>query len=153
RDLNIDYADIGAGRPVLVIHGNPSNRHVFEAFYEPQFEGREGWRRLYPELLNFGDITPPNWMHGLDSLVDLVVEFMDAVAPGERFVVAGASWGAYLARAVVQRRLRQIDGVLIEVPMMGDGLPEYAPPTQEAFLRNPDFAAMMREFVTMLSPG
>jgi pimeloyl-ACP methyl ester carboxylesterase len=64
-------------------------------------------------------MTPgPGWIKNRDQELDAVLEFVDAIIPGERFVVAGSSAGAYLARGVVHRRPAAIDGVLLTVPLI-----------------------------------
>ena len=49
-------------------------------------------------------------------MLELVVGFLNTVAPGERFVVGGTSYGGYLARGLVYRLGAQMDGLLLNVP-------------------------------------
>jgi pimeloyl-ACP methyl ester carboxylesterase len=58
--------------------------------------------------------------------------FIDSVLPGERFLVAGTSYGAYLARGLVYRRGRQIDGLLLNVAG-----PAIDPPKRMVLLKSP----------------
>jgi pimeloyl-ACP methyl ester carboxylesterase len=51
-------------------------------------------------------------------MLDAVLAFIDTVIPGQRFVVAGLSYGGYLARGVVYRRAASIDGVLLCAPQV-----------------------------------
>jgi len=51
-------------------------------------------------------------------MLDLVIAFIDTVAPGERFVVAGTSYGTYLARGLMHHRGAQLDGLLLNVPVI-----------------------------------
>jgi pimeloyl-ACP methyl ester carboxylesterase len=57
------------------------------------------------------------------DMVDLVAAFVEAVAPGERYVVAGSSYGAYVGRWLTARHTDRIDGFLAYVPAFrfGDG--------------------------------
>jgi len=62
-------------------------------------------------------MTPgPDWIADRDQELDVVLDFIDAVIPDERFALAGSSAGAYMARGVVHRRPAAIDGVLLTVP-------------------------------------
>jgi pimeloyl-ACP methyl ester carboxylesterase len=116
RDVTIHYEEIGSGRPLLLLHGWAcDNRHMINAF-EPLFAERNGWRRLYPDMPGMGKVRAADWITHQDQMLDLVVEFIDTVAPGERFVVAGTSYGGYLARGLVYRRGEQMDGLLLTVP-------------------------------------
>lgn len=54
-------------------------------------------------------------MTGKDQVLDVLEAFIDAILPGERFLLAGSSYGAYLARGLVYRRGGQIDGLLLNV--------------------------------------
>jgi pimeloyl-ACP methyl ester carboxylesterase len=51
-------------------------------------------------------------------MLDITLEFIDQVAPGQRFVLAGTSYGGYLARGLVHRRAEMIDGLLLTVPLI-----------------------------------
>jgi pimeloyl-ACP methyl ester carboxylesterase len=144
RDINVNYEEFGEGRPLLVIHGWRGNGRMFASVFEPYFEQRTGWRRLYPDLLDFGDAAPPDWLQDADGFVDILVAFLDALAPGQRFVVAGISWGGYLTRGIVRRRLQQIDGVMFEVPLMAYDLTESDLPPRQVVSQNPEFIAALQ---------
>jgi len=116
RDITMHYEEAGAGRPLLLLHGRPlDHRHIANDM-EPLFADRTGWRRLYPDLPGMGKTRAADWITCQDQILDLVIAFIDTVAPGERFVVAGTSYGAYLARGLVHYRGAQIDGLLLNVP-------------------------------------
>jgi pimeloyl-ACP methyl ester carboxylesterase len=51
-------------------------------------------------------------------ILDIVLEFIDRVIPEEKFVLAGESAGAYLARGVVYHRFNRIGGLLMTVPLI-----------------------------------
>ncbi len=119
RDIPMYYEEAGAGRPLLLLHGMPlDHRHMVNDM-EPLFANRPGWRRLYPDLPGMGKTPAADWITCQDQVLDLVIGFIDAVAPGERFTVAGTSYGGYLARGLVHQRGAQIDGVLMSVPGTG----------------------------------
>jgi pimeloyl-ACP methyl ester carboxylesterase len=46
------------------------------------------------------------------------LDFIDNIISGQRFVVVGASAGAYLARGVIHHRSASIDGLLMTVPLI-----------------------------------
>lgn len=51
-------------------------------------------------------------------MLDVVLSFIDEVAPGQRFVVAGTSYGGYLARGIVYRKSHLMNGLLLTVPQI-----------------------------------
>ena len=130
RDITFAYEDVGSGTPLLMLHGWPlDHRHMLSSF-EPVFAQRPGWRRLYPDLPGMGRTPAADWIETHDQMLELVIEFVERVIPGRRFVVAGTSYGGWLARGLVHERGEQIDGVLLCVPVVaGDArdriLPEH----------------------------
>lgn len=117
RDLTVYYEELGHGRPLLMLHGGGlDHRHMLDDM-EPLFTARTGWRRLYPDLPGMGKTPAADWIANQDDMLDVVLGFVDAMAPGERLAVAGASYGAYLSRGLVYRAGARIDGLLLIVPV------------------------------------
>jgi pimeloyl-ACP methyl ester carboxylesterase len=116
RDITIYYEEEGTGRPILMLHGWPADHRHMASELEPLFINRDGWRRLYPDLPGMGKTRASDWITHQDQMLDLVLAFIDTVAPAERFVVAGTSYGGYLALGLVHHRSAQIDGLLLTVP-------------------------------------
>ena len=52
------------------------------------------------------------WLTSDDQVLDVLMDFVDAVAGGQRVVVVGSSWGGYHARGLVDRLADRIDGML-----------------------------------------
>lgn len=117
-DVTLHYETRGEGRPVLMLHGLPLDHRHMLAEMEPVFEGRTGWQRFYLDMPGMGQSAGSEAITHPDHMLDVLLEFMDAVAPGQRFVVAGMSYGGYLARGLVHRRGAQIDGVMMSVPVV-----------------------------------
>ena len=124
-DIAIFYESYGAGRPIVMLPGIPSDHGVMERFMEPLFAQRDGWLRLYPDLPGTGHTPGVDRLATNDQMLDAVLAFIDTVIPGQRFVLAGLSYGGYLARGVISRRAASIDGVLLCAPAVT------APPAQD----------------------
>jgi pimeloyl-ACP methyl ester carboxylesterase len=108
---------------------------------ERHFTGREGWKRIYLDLPGRGKTAGADWIVSNDQVLDILEQFIDRLVPGERFLVAGQSYGGYLARGVVYRRGAEIDGVLLSVPAMSSS--EDLPPRTEV-VRDPAIMALAR---------
>ncbi len=140
KDIDMYYEEAGLGRPLLMLHGMPSDHRQMTYDLEPLFQSRDGWRRIYPDLPGMGKTRAADWITHQDHMLDITLEFMDAIAPGQRFVVAGTSYGGYLARGVVHRRGDQLDGLMLDAPAIepqskNPSLPEHRViHTDEAFL-------------------
>ena len=46
-------------------------------------------------------------------MLDAMLSFIDTVLPSQRFVLAGYSYGGYLAHGVASRRAALIDGLML----------------------------------------
>jgi pimeloyl-ACP methyl ester carboxylesterase len=118
KNINVYYEIFGEGKPIIMLHGwGVDHRHMLSTM-EPLFSHRHGWKRIYLDLPGHGKTPGKDWVTDQDKILDVVLEFIDAVIPGQRFVVAGASAGAYLARGVVYHRMKSMDGLLLEVPLI-----------------------------------
>jgi pimeloyl-ACP methyl ester carboxylesterase len=114
--IPINYEEFGSGRVFLGLHGWPLDHRHMVAEYEPLFSHRSGWRRIYPDLPGMGKTPGADWIISHDQILEVLVAFIEAVAPGERFIVGGTSYGGYIARGVVYRCGDRIDGMMINVP-------------------------------------
>lgn len=118
ENINVHYEMFGEGRPIIMLHGWPlDHRHMVRCM-EPLFKYRDGWKRIYPDLPGMGKTPGMDWITTQDQVLDIVLDFIDEVAPRQRFVVAGMSYGGYLARGVVCRRSGLMDGLLLTVPVI-----------------------------------
>lgn len=113
------YESVGEGRPLVLLHGWQLDHLAMMDAIEPAFTGRSGWKRIYPDLPGMG-LTPGTGITKQDQVLDALIEFIRAVTGGDRFVVGGFSYGAYLALGVACRYAPSLDGLLIVAP---GGLP------------------------------
>ena len=146
RDVTIHYEEAGSGKPLLMLHGGGLDHRHMLSDMEPLFASRSRWRRVYPDLPGMGKTQAADWITNQDHMLDLVLEFINAVAPGERFAVAGTSYGGYLARGVVNRRNAQIDGLLLIAPVIEPDRGKRILPRHQV-LRDDE------EFLAALAPG
>jgi pimeloyl-ACP methyl ester carboxylesterase len=112
------YEIRGEGIPLVFLHGWTMDHRDEALEYEPIFAKREGWARLYLDLPGMGRTPAQESVDRLDRYLDVLLRFLDRVLAGRRFVLAGTSAGAYLARGVLFRRADLIDGVLLKVPVI-----------------------------------
>ncbi len=131
RGIPVHYQAIGAGRPLVLLHGGGTDHRLMTHAFEPAFEGREGWLRLYPDLPGMGRTPAADWIQGEDDMLAVVEGFVDAVVGGQRIALAGASYGGYLALGYVHRRAASLDGLLLVAPAVRPaGGPTRLPPHQ-----------------------
>ena len=140
-DLAIYYETYGSGRPMVMLPGRPSDHRVMARFMEPVFTQREGWLRIYPDLPGTGRTPSADRLATHDAMLEAVLAFIDKVIPGQRFVLAGLSYGGYLARGVVYHRAASIDGLMLCVPQVKADPAEAQLPPRTAILEDPTIAA------------
>jgi pimeloyl-ACP methyl ester carboxylesterase len=129
-DVAINYEAYGGGRPIVMLPGQPSDHGVMARLMEPVLARREGWLRLYADLPGTGRSPGAERLASPDGMLGAMLAFIDAVIPGQRFVLAGLSYGGYLARGVVHRRAAAIDGLLLCAPQVKDDPAEAQLPPQ-----------------------
>lgn len=118
ENLTIHYEQVGDGKPLILLHGWPiDHRHMVKDF-EPLFVGRQGWKRLYPDMPGMGMTQGPSWITNQDQMLDVLLAFIDAVIPGQSFAVAGTSYGGYLAQGLVYLRSEMVNGAMFMTPAM-----------------------------------
>lgn len=138
RDLTIPYQVIGEGQPVLMLHGRPTDHRAMVGAFEPIFSQRDGWKRIYLDLPGMGESTGGSWIRGNDDVLDVLVQFMDDLFPQERFVVAGFSYGGYLARGLLYEKQAQIDGMMLLVPAVPGDPAARTLPEHRIIVSNPE---------------
>jgi pimeloyl-ACP methyl ester carboxylesterase len=143
KDITVHYKSIGEGIPILMLHGwSLSHRQMLNVM-EPLFAQRDRWKRIYPDLPGHGRTPAREWITNQDGILDVVLDFIDKVIPGRRFVVAGASAGAYLARGVAYRKGGMLDGVLLVVPLIVAPDAERKVPARTILVKDPELLATL----------
>ena len=140
-DIEIFYETYGTGRPMVMLPGRPSDHHIMQRFMEPLFAQRDGWLRLYPDLPGTGLTPSIDRLATHDSMLDMMLAFIDTVIPAQRFVLAGYSYGGYLARGVVSRRTALIDGLMLCAPQVKADPTQAHLPKRTTLVQDPQLLA------------
>lgn len=107
----------GAGRPILFLHGSPTDHRELSLLFEPVFETRSGWQRTYPDLPGHGRTPRDEQIRDHEGMVEWAADLLDAVADADgRLTLVGSSYGGYLALRLLERYTDRFDGVLLQVP-------------------------------------
>ena len=134
----------GSGRPLLVLHGWPADHHHVLSDTEPLFANRSGWRRIYPDLPGFGLTRAADWITSQDQMLEVMIDFMDVLAPGERYAVSGTSYGGYLARGFIHQRGDQINGIFLHAPAVVGDFTKRDLPQKQVLHTDPAFQAALK---------
>lgn len=118
QNVKIYYETYGEGIPVLMIHGWSPDHRLMKGCMEPVFKTMDKqWKRIYFDLPGMGKTKGEPWITSSDQMLDLVLEFIDAIIPNQAFVLAGESYGGYLARGIINKRASAVDGLLLICPL------------------------------------
>ena len=122
KDINVYYEIIGDGKPVIMLHGYCADGRLMKGCMEPIFSKRKGYKRIYIDLPCMGQSEHSETIDSSDTFLDFTTEFINNVIPGENFLIAGQSFGGYLARGIVYKMKERVDGVLMICPVI---VPKY----------------------------
>lgn len=106
------YDDLGEGPPVVLIHGFPLCR----AMWQPQVEAlvAAGYRAVTPDLRGFGHSRVTEVGYGMDQLADDVAALIDRLGI-KRAAVGGMSMGGYVLHALLERHREKVSSAIFIV--------------------------------------
>jgi pimeloyl-ACP methyl ester carboxylesterase len=118
EDITINYQMVGSGMPLLFLHGSIGDHQLWFQTMELLFDRHSGWERLYVDLPGHGRTHAPEWLVNDDQVLEVLLRFIDRVIPDRRLVVAGFSWGGYLAQGILYHLFSDVEGLLLIAPVM-----------------------------------
>lgn len=117
--VQLYYETAGQGVPLVAIHGFTLDHRVMKGCLEPLFYGITGFKRVYFDLPGMGRTAIPREIRSSDAMLGAVLAFIEKVLPaGEKFALAGESYGGYLARAVINKMPDRVLGALLICPVI-----------------------------------
>ena len=114
----IDYEIVGEGTPVLMLHGFPLDREIMKGCMEPIFDSRDGYSRIYLDLPGMGKSPSPEGNWTSDDMLGAVIFLIHELLPERRVILVGESYGAYLARGLVNKLFDRIAGICMICPLI-----------------------------------
>lgn len=114
--IEINYEVYGSGKPIIMLHGSPVDHRLMKGCMEPVFNNKDGYKRIYFDLPGMGKTKGEKWITNLDKMLEVVIDFINKVIPNENFLLAGESYGGFLARGVLYKMAARVDGLLLICP-------------------------------------
>lgn len=108
--MRLAYDELGQGTPIVCLPPFSLDRSVMAAAMEPVLARRAGLRRIYVDLPGHGE--SPAGEPTSEYVADAVSSFIDAHLGGAPRLLAGWSYGGYIAAALARRKPARIAGLL-----------------------------------------
>ena len=120
RPYKLAYADLGKGKPVVLLHGLAGSKEMWLPLAE-ELAGN-GWRVIALDLLGFGDSPKPQWgKYGAREHARMVVSMLRRLNIEGPVVLVGHSMGCLVAIELAARRPKLTNRlVLYEPPILGE---------------------------------
>ena len=112
---------------------------------EPIFEQQQGYQRIYLDLPGMGRSDTEPSLASADAILELLLHFIEDVIGDQPFLLAGESYGGYLARGILARKMAQVAGLLLICPVVCPNPQERVLPEKSLVIREVDFAEEGKE--------
>jgi pimeloyl-ACP methyl ester carboxylesterase len=99
-ELNFHIEVIGEGTAIVPLHGWLGNLKDMQWLFEPLFESRPNWKRIYFDLPGHGHTPGPDWITSTPELMQAVWQMLDAQTKGAAFALSGFSYAGYIALGI-----------------------------------------------------
>ena len=109
RDITVTYDDVGAGAPVLLVHGHPFDRSM----WAPQVAALSRTHRVIaPDLRGYGESTVVAGVTLLDEFARDLAALLDTLAV-DRVTLVGLSMGGQIAMAFLQHFRERVSALVL----------------------------------------
>ncbi len=115
----VDYEIVGDGVPILFLHGWGMDKRIMTGCFEPIFKDLNLHRRIYIDLPGMGMSTAGD-ITCSDDILNILYKFANEII-GEKFIIAGESYGGYLARGFINLHSEMVNGLILLCPLVYPG--------------------------------
>lgn len=108
---------IGEGMPIVMLHGFQLDHRVMLGACEPLLQGKN-FKRIYFDLPGMGLTKNYHQIKNADQMLKSIAELIKPLVGNEKFLIAGMSYGGYLARGLRCHFEDQVVGMFLFVPVV-----------------------------------
>jgi len=129
-----------------MIHGYSPDHRLMKGCMEPVFRDGSNYKRIYFDLPGMGRTKAETWITNSDVMLDIVLEFIEQIIPGENFLLAGESYGGYLSRGILKKIPHRVDGLLMICPCIIPDSGKRTLPQKKVILRNDKLLSQLEPY-------
>lgn len=132
----VHVMEVGRGRPVLMVHGNPSWGFLYRKVME-ELAG-EPLRLIAPDLVGLGFSSRParTWRHTVDGHGSVIGRLVDALDLRD-VVLVGQDWGGCIGLYAFHERRERLTGMVMLNTVVGPPKPGFKATAFHRFARLP----------------
>lgn len=138
--LRMCVTEIGEGRPVLLVHGNPTWSFLYRKVVAAlrQREGRPRLRLIVPDLIGLGLSDKPRdpSVHTIERHAGWLGALLDQLRPGPLVLVV-QDWGGAIGMRAMVDRPAELAGLVALNTVLSPPPPDFRPTTFHRFARMP----------------
>lgn len=75
-NIKVQYEIYGEGRPILMLHGWPVDHQLLLHTFEPIFDRKNEWKRIYIDLPGLGKTPGMEWIKSHDDILEIEPSFI-----------------------------------------------------------------------------
>ena len=110
NNFSMAYSDQGIGTPIVLLHGYPLNRHIFD----PQLEAlSQQARMITPDLRGHGNSQAVAGPYSMNLLAQDVAAVLDQLHISEPIILGGLSMGGYITFAFYRLFPERVKGLVL----------------------------------------
>jgi pimeloyl-ACP methyl ester carboxylesterase len=143
NQLNFHIEIRGEGQPIYPLHGWNGNLEDMLWLYEPLFESRPNWKRIYFDLPGHGRTPGPDWITDASQLAQATWEMMLANSGGQPFALSGFSYAGYIALSFANQHPEKLLGLAGLNPVVVSDFESRLTPAFEVAANDGSFSEML----------
>lgn len=110
KTIRLAYEEHGKGPPILLVHGFPFNRSMWQEIAKGLAENH---RVIVPDLRGFGDSDVIPGVATMEAMADDLKGLLTALGVSDRIVLGGLSMGGYVALAFARKYPQDLAGLIL----------------------------------------
>src|SRR5574341_141779 len=114
--IDLSFEIRGEGRPILLIHGFPLNRRIWDAQVPVLVQA--GFKVILPDLRGFGESEAPAGPYSMDLFSEDLAGLLDFLKI-KKAIVGGMSMGGYILLNFMERYPERIEKAILMVTRPG----------------------------------